>query len=136
MNYSKFVGIPYVFNGRTMEGFDCIGLLKLFYESQGWTETFDDGRSISKDWFEDEPMRFARYLIANFDRIEDINELSEGSVILFEINGESHTAIYAGFGKFLSTFPSMGVFNGGVSFMDRLRYYPNIEIKGLFKRRA
>lgn len=136
MNYSKYVGIPYVFNGRTMKGADCIGLLCLFYADQGWPETFSDGEEITPDWFEKEPYRFAKYLIKNFDRVTDINELPEGSVLLFEINGESHTAIYCGFGKFLSTFPPIGLFNGNVSFMDRLKYYPNIKVVGMFKRRS
>lgn len=135
INWNKYIGKPYVFNGRSPESFDCIGLLAVFYKDQGWPEDFDDGRPIEPNWYELEPYRFARYMVKHFDRTEDINDMSEGDIILWEINGESHTGIYAGYGRFLSTFPPISMFNAGKSFLGRLRNYPNLKITGLFKRR-
>jgi cell wall-associated NlpC family hydrolase len=136
INYNKYIGVKYVFNGRDINtGLDCLGLLQQFYKDQGWKEDFDDGSPIEADWYETDKYRFARYMITHFDRVKSIDELDESDVILFEINGESHVAIWVGFGKFLSTFPKMGLFNGGVSFMDRIKYYPQLKITGLFKRR-
>jgi cell wall-associated NlpC family hydrolase len=136
INWNKYIGKKYVFNGRSEDEFDCIGLLINVYRDQGWAEDFNDGSLIESNWFELEPYRFARYMLKHFDRVEDINRLTEGDIILWEINGESHTAIYAGYGKFLSTFPPLGLFNGGKSFMDRLKFYPQLTITGLFKRRS
>lgn len=136
INWSEFIGIKYTFNGRTKEeGMDCLGLLIAVYKSQGWTPDFSDGLPIEKNWFKSDPLRFARYMLKHFDRVDSIDELEEGDVIIAEINSESHTLIYAGFGKFLSTFPQVGLFAGGVSQMNRLKYFPDIKIQGLFKRR-
>ena len=41
-----------------------------------------------------EPYRLARWLFKNFDKIDNIDDLRYGDIVLFEINGESHTGIY------------------------------------------
>jgi cell wall-associated NlpC family hydrolase len=33
---SKYIGIPYVHKGRTLEGLDCWGLVKLIYKDRGF----------------------------------------------------------------------------------------------------
>lgn len=139
IDWNKYIGKPYVFNGRDLEtGVDCVGLIYCLYKDQGWAIDFDDGQEILPDWFERDKFRFARYMLKHFDRADNISQLQEGDIIFFDINGESHVGIYCGYGKFLSTFPKVSTFNGGISFLDRLKYWtdnPYVKITGLFKRR-
>jgi cell wall-associated NlpC family hydrolase len=91
---TKFVGIPYEFLGTDFTGVDCIGLCQLFYFQHGIPLIFRDGRPITKDWYLTEPYRMVRWFLAYFQKIEDIVDLQYGDVVIFEINGESHTGIY------------------------------------------
>lgn len=100
---NKFIGIPYKFLGTGFDGVDCIGLCHLFMnEYQGINITWRDGRPITKDWFVTEPFRLARWLCKNFTKIPDLNDLQFGDIVLFEINGESHTGIFVGNMKVLT----------------------------------
>lgn len=101
-NLEKFIGIPYKFLGTDFTGVDCIGLCQLFYFEHNLPIIFRDGREIKKDWYLTEPYRLARWLITNFDKIENQNDLEYGDVVLFEINGEGHTGIYIGDAKVLT----------------------------------
>lgn len=101
-NLEKFIGIPYEFLGTDYTGVDCIGLCQLFYFEHGIDLEFRDGREILKTWYLNEPYRLARWLITNFDRVKNRNELEYGDIILFEINGEGHTGIYIGNAKVLT----------------------------------
>ena len=91
---TKFIGIPYEFLGTDFTGVDCIGLCQLFYFQHGIPLIFRDGRPITKDWYLTEPYRMVRWFLAYFQKIEDIVDLQYGDVVIFEINGESHTGIY------------------------------------------
>ena len=99
---SKFVGIPYEFLGTDFTGVDCIGLCQLFYFEHNIPLVFRDGRPITKDWYLTEPYRLVRWLINNFNKIENHTDLMYGDIIPFEINGESHTGIYIGDFKVLT----------------------------------
>lgn len=90
----KFVGIPFEFLGTTFNGVDCIGLCQLFLNQHGYDIEFRDGREINKDWYETEPLRLVIWLNRNFIKVKEINNLKYGDILLFEINGESHTGIY------------------------------------------
>ena len=98
----KFIGIPYKFLGIDYTGVDCIGLCQLFYFEHGIELEFRDGREILKEWYLTEPYRLARWLVTNFNRVKNRDELEYGDIILFEINGEGHTGIYIGDGKVLT----------------------------------
>lgn len=99
---TKFIGIPYEFLGTDFTGVDCIGLCQLFYFQHGIPLIFRDGRPITKDWYLTEPYRLAKWLVHNFERIENQDYLEYGDVVLFEINGEGHTGIYIGNAKVLT----------------------------------
>ena len=101
-NIEKFIGIPYKFLGTDYTGVDCIGLCQLFLNEHGYAIKFRDGREITKDWYLKEPYRLARWLINNFDKIDSMENMIYGDIILFEINGESHTGIYLGNAKVLT----------------------------------
>lgn len=90
----KYVGIPFKFLGTTFDGVDCIGLCQLFLNQHNYDIEFRDGREITKDWYETEPLRLLIWLNRNFTKIKDMNNLQYGDIVLFEINGESHTGIY------------------------------------------
>lgn len=99
---TKFIGIPYKFLGIDYDGVDCIGLCQLFLNEHNYNIEFRDGRPITKDWYLSEPFRLIRWLYTNFDKVDNMNSLQYGDITLFEINGESHTGIYIGYGKVLT----------------------------------
>lgn len=94
-----YIGIPHVFLGESHEGCDCMGLVRLYFKEHGWPENFwDDGEAITKDNYNTSPVwrRLLKYLQGNFDETKSIDELKEGSVVLFIIDGDYHLGIYAG----------------------------------------
>ena len=93
-NIERFIGLPYKFLGTDFTGVDCIGLCQLFFFEHNLPIVIRDGRPITKDWYLTEPYRLARWLFKNFDKVESIDDLRYGDIVLFEINGESHTGIY------------------------------------------
>lgn len=93
-NIERFIGLPYKFLGTDFNGVDCIGLCQLFLNEHHIPMIIRDGRPITKDWYLKEPYRLARWLFKNFDKIDNIDDLRYGDIVLFEINGESHTGIY------------------------------------------
>lgn len=93
-NIERFIGLPYKFLGTDFNGVDCIGLCQLFLNEHHIPVIIRDGRPITKDWYLKEPYRLARWLFKNFDKIDSIDDLRYGDIVLFEINGESHTGIY------------------------------------------
>lgn len=99
---TKYIGLPYKFLGTDFTGVDCIGLCQLFLCEHGIDIEIRDGRPITKDWYLTEPFRLARWLIKNFNKVENMYELQYGDIVLFEINGESHTGIYIGEYKVLT----------------------------------
>lgn len=139
----RYIDLHYKFNGRKPEeGVDCLGLLFLVYQDQGWDITTSDGKEIEPNWYELDRLRFFRYLLKHWDKETDINKLKEGDILLWQINGESHTAIYLGYNKFLSTYPELmtklNIMVGGYVFVGKLSVFnalPNVEFVCGFKRR-
>lgn len=99
---TKFVGIPYKFLGTDYTGLDCIGLCQLFYFEHDTPIIFRDNKPITKDWYISEPYRMIRWFLTNMDKIDDVDKLQYGDVVVFEINGEGHTGIYIGNFKILT----------------------------------
>ena len=118
----QFNGKPFLFNGDTFEGMDCIGLCRLFYKLNGWKETFKDGKPVEQGWYNTEPNRLYRYLLANFDKTDDYRQLKYGDIVLFLIRGESHIGIYIPEGKILHNFPPISETIQTVSHIDRFKY--------------
>lgn len=101
-NLTRFIGIPYKFLGTDFKGADCIGLCQLFFYEHGIKLEWRDGKDIPKDWYVKEPYRLARWLLKHFTRINNVDDMEYGDVVLFTINGEGHTGIYIGNHKVLT----------------------------------
>ncbi|NOR27614.1 MAG: hypothetical protein GQ540_03685 [Lutibacter sp.] len=96
-NLSKYIGIPFIDNGRTLEGCDCFGLVKLIYKEQfniilpdylykdtNDIEAINDSLSVGKNMY------------------EKVNSPLYGNLVLFNIVGmPMHIGFCLGHGKFL-----------------------------------
>ena len=74
-------------------------MVRLFYKEQGWEQDFtDSGDTVTKDNYNTSPVwrRLLKYFHANFDEVKDTDELKEGAVVLFLIEGDYHLGIYVG----------------------------------------
>lgn len=100
---SKYIGIPYEFNGDTTDGADCAGLVMLFYRNHNWKPTHYE-KPTEREWYKTQPFKMERFLLRNYNKVTKDN-LSFGDIILCKINGESHALIYLWYGKVLTTFP-------------------------------
>jgi cell wall-associated NlpC family hydrolase len=105
IDISKFIGIPWKFNGDTEEGADCSGLALFFYRSMGWKpDTYDKPQET--EWYIRNPYKMERFLLKHFNKVKDATDLTFGDLILCKINGESHMLIYISYGRCLSSFPT------------------------------
>lgn len=134
INTSRYIGIPWKFNGSDVSGADCIGLVRLFYKDHSWKEDFQDGKTVEKDWYTKDPSRMMRYLAKNFNKTENINELEYGDLIILRIREESHIGIYLGYGKILHTFPPPNELVTTASYIERMKHLQQYFRAG-FKRR-
>lgn len=101
MNINRFVGITHRFNGRSFDGADCIGLCHLFYREHGYSQVWNDGKPITENW-RDDKLRLLMFLRRNFTPTDDVDSLTYGDVILFNIDGDLHLGIYLEYGKVLA----------------------------------
>lgn len=55
----RLTGIPYLHNGRSYNGVDCLGLVYLFFKELGVKLPINDNKGyISNDWYKVEPDRY------------------------------------------------------------------------------
>lgn len=101
MNYSEYVGIPFVDAGRTKDGCDCWGLVRLVLQEQfcKTLPAFDDYERATHDVSE---------RIVETGRLElpivKIDDPQEGDIALYRLNdGRWHVALYIGNGEILHT---------------------------------
>lgn len=99
MIYDKYIGLPYLANGRTEAGVDCWGLVRLFYRDElnidlpSYTDNYEGPNDPS--------------IISLMDEYKDVNWKKQtipevGDVCVFNIYGEPcHVGIYVGEGKFM-----------------------------------
>ncbi len=58
----QYKEVPFLHNGRTMKGMDCLGFAVHFYRNFGIHLPENDGNEISKDWYVIDPQRYIRSL--------------------------------------------------------------------------
>ena len=104
MNYDKYIGLPYLENGRTEAGVDCWGLARLFYKDQfnidlpSYTDEYDGGQDPA----------IISVVNAHIDNWKQLNTPNIGDLCLFNIMGEpTHVGIYIGENKFLHSREGM-----------------------------
>jgi len=98
---SKYLGIPYKNNGRSMEGLDCWGLIKLIYKDMGY-DLFDLEEGYDMDWSK----KGKNYFIDNYHK--DWTQYKTPKfldVVLFK-NGKdivNHAGIFLDSNRFMHT---------------------------------
>jgi sulfur carrier protein ThiS len=98
MNYDKYIGLPYLENGRTEAGVDCWGLARLYYKDQLNIEL----PSYSQEYSGGQDPAIVSIVNAHIDNWEQLNAPNVGDLCLFNIMGEpTHVGIYIGDSKFL-----------------------------------
>lgn len=98
MNYDKYIGLPYLNNGRTEAGVDCWGLARLFYKDQ-----FNiDLPSYSDEYVGGSDPAIVEIISIYKDNWEENGNPNIGDLCLFNILGEpTHVGIFIGENKFL-----------------------------------
>lgn len=103
-NLSKYIGLIHKYQGSG-NYCDCLNLVQMFYKDHGYKQDFNDGRPRPKTWgdyINHEPTRMVRYLVKNFKKTKNIDDLEYGDVILTNIAGDAHLGVYIGDGKALA----------------------------------
>lgn len=90
MNY---LGVPYVFGGTSVQGFDCSGFTRFIFAGSG----VNLPRTADNQYEVGYPITY--------------NRLQPGDLVFFETYepGPSHSGIYLGNGKFISATSSRGI---------------------------
>jgi cell wall-associated NlpC family hydrolase len=127
---SEFIGVPYLKDGRTLDGADCIGLVTLAfrtcgrelppYNGAGWTGLGKDREALGQD-----AMSFA----SNFTEIAAGKELPYDGVLLRMAGYPIHVGLVVCDGLMLHT--ERGCDSALESYRDHLRWANRIE--GFFR---
>lgn len=98
----KFIGIPHYFGKSSFEQCDCAGFARLFYREHGWAETLTDNKPEDVEEYKRQPLRMLRYLMKNLDRIESIDALEYGDIVVTKVLSEHHVGIYTEYQRLLT----------------------------------
>lgn len=93
LTYAKsFIGVPYIYGGESPDGFDCSGYTQYVFNNFG----INLPRTADEQYYE--------------GSIISSQEARSGDIVAFKSGGEiSHTGIYLGGDKFISSTSSRGV---------------------------
>lgn len=103
--FGKYVGIPYVHKGRSLNGLDCWGLVVLIYRELFNMELLDM-ENYEQDWAK----QGNNYFLENYSKqFEQVENLEKYDIILFKVDEAiRHAGIYLGDDKFIHC-PKIGV---------------------------
>ena len=98
MNYDKYIGLPYLDNGRTKTGVDCWGLARLVYQGE-----FDiDLPSYTQEYIGGTDPHIVEAVNLYKDNWQELATPNIGDLCLFNIFGEPmHVGVFIGENKFL-----------------------------------
>lgn len=91
----EYKKVPFIHNGRDMQGLDCLGFLILFYREFGVKIPGDDGREIDKDWYKKEPDRYIKAIDKLPGRNVSFYDLQALDLVYFAVSRDiiTHTGI-------------------------------------------
>lgn len=120
-DYSKYIGIPFKFGGRTYKELDCYGLIMLLYKEIHGIEIPD---VVSPTFIAD-----IANLVTSEKKKWESCELEEGAVIIFSIRGYgAHVGYYIGEDRIIHTWEG----TGGVT-IERLAFAWKHRILGVYR---
>jgi len=103
IDLNKYVGLDFVFDSYDSPNtVNCLTLIRKFYKDNGFTETFDDGKPYPHYVREGYKMRLLLYLINNFNKEDNINNLEYGDIVLLKTNNDINIGVYVDNGKVLT----------------------------------
>ena len=98
MNYDKYIGLPYLDNGRTEAGVDCWGLARIFYKDELGIEL----PSYAEEYIGGSDPAIVEAVALYEDNWESSSTPVVGDLCLFNIFGQpTHVGVYVGDNKFL-----------------------------------
>jgi cell wall-associated NlpC family hydrolase len=102
-----FLQIPFQHRGRTMEGCDCYGYIRLWYQSRLGIQLWDIDKEYPKDW----PQNGENLFIENYWRQwVKVDKPEKYDVIIFNLHHQAdHTGIYLRRGRFTHMSKAGGV---------------------------
>jgi cell wall-associated NlpC family hydrolase len=91
----KYKNVPFVHNGRTLEGLDCLGFVVHFYRNFDINLPDSDGKEIRRDWYKTDPQRYIRSLRKLNGIQASLNDLQALDLVYFSISRGiiTHTGI-------------------------------------------
>ena len=108
--WNDYIGLPYKTHGRTREGLDCWGLVRLVHD-----EVFATKLPSFVDQYEDENHSIEEAVARNREGWQKTDDHQPGDVVLFRVMGTlSHVGIITEQGKFLH------VMDGRTASIERL----------------
>lgn len=102
MNLDRYIGLKFIPKGRTIEGIDCWGLVRLFYKDEFGVEL-----PSYSDEYESPTHRqsVSEAIKANLGNWTAVSSPNFGDVLVFRILGlPLHTGIYIGNGNFIHSY--------------------------------
>ena len=101
---TKYLGLKYGFD-KSQGQYHCVDVCRMWYKDHGYKHCFDDGKTdpIScEDFHKNHQTRLLRYLLKYFSKIRNADDLQQGDIVLFNVDGDLHTGVYLQNGQILA----------------------------------
>jgi cell wall-associated NlpC family hydrolase len=105
-----YKNVPFVHNGRTLQGLDCLGFIVHFYKHFGIYLPENDGAEIEEDWYKHDSQRYIRSL-RKLDGVQvSLNDLKALDLVYFSIARDiiTHTGVMIDQHEFAHMSPKSG----------------------------
>ncbi|MDD2504422.1 MAG: NlpC/P60 family protein [Clostridia bacterium] len=114
----QYRNVPFVHNGRSLDGLDCLGFVVHLYRYFGIYLPDSDGKEIGKSWYKTDPQRYIRN-IRKLNGIQvSIDDLKPLDLVYFAIARDiiTHTGVMVNQREFAHMSPKR---NFVISKMER-----------------